>query len=159
MNFGKLSSFRPIYVQFLSNFNSILVRLLIIVINGEPNLVHFCLFQADSLKKSLKGSGNGCSLDSKMQQVKELEDEVSFSHFIFHVRRHLYLIIPFLQMANVDREMAALGEERAEKSKRLNLKRMQHVSTLQQLSKFFLENEAVFLHIIADAILRSSKFF
>ena len=40
-------------------------------------LVHFCLFQADSLKKSLKGSGNGCSLDSKMQQVKELEDEVS----------------------------------------------------------------------------------
>ena len=41
-------------------------------------------------------------------------------------------------MANVDREMAALGEERAEKSKRLNLKRMQHVSTLQQLSKFFL---------------------
>ena len=41
-------------------------------------LVHFCLFQADSLKKSLKGSGNGCSLDSKMQQVKELEDEVSF---------------------------------------------------------------------------------
>ena len=45
---------------------------------------------------------------------------------------------PFLQMANVDREMAALGEERAEKSKRLNLKRMQHVSTLQQLSEFFL---------------------
>ena len=41
-------------------------------------------------------------------------------------------------MANVDREMAALGEERAEKSKRLNLKRMQHVSTLQQLSEFFL---------------------
>ena len=41
-------------------------------------------------------------------------------------------------MAIVDREMAALGEERAEKSKRLNLKRMQHVSTLQQLSKFFL---------------------
>ena len=109
-----------------------------------PNLVHFCLFQADSLKKSLKGSGNGCSLDSKMQQVKELEDEVSFSHFIFHVRRHLYLIIPFLQMANVDREMAALGEERAEKSKRLNLKRMQHVSTLQQLSKFFLHIFTVF---------------
>ena len=62
-------------------------------------------------------------------------------------------------MANVDREMAALGEERAEKSKRLNLKRMQHVSTLQQLSKFFRENEAVFLHIIADAIFRSSQFF
>ena len=40
-------------------------------------------------------------------------------------------------MASVDREMAALGEERAEKSKRLNLKRMQHVSTLQQLSKYF----------------------
>ena len=40
-------------------------------------------------------------------------------------------------MASVDREMAALGEERAEKSKRLNLKRMQHVSTLQQLSKSF----------------------
>lgn len=35
--------------------------------------------QADSIKKSLKGgSGNngGCSLDSKMQQVKELEEEV-----------------------------------------------------------------------------------
>ena len=43
-------------------------------------------FQADSLKKSLKGSsgngGGGCSLDSKMQQVKELEDEVKdFSKF------------------------------------------------------------------------------
>ena len=39
-----------------------------------------CLFQADSLKKSLKGSsgnGGGCSLDSKMQQVKELEEEVN----------------------------------------------------------------------------------
>ena len=47
-------------------------------------------------------------------------------------------------MANVDREMAALGEERAEKSKRLNLKRMQHVSTLQQLSKFFLHIIKVF---------------
>ena len=38
-------------------------------------------FQADSLKKSLKGSsgngGGGCSLDSKMQQVKELEEEVT----------------------------------------------------------------------------------
>ena len=46
-------------------------------------------------------------------------------------------------MANVDREMAALGEERAEKSKRLNLKRMQHVSTLQQLSKFLFSKFAL----------------
>ena len=37
-------------------------------------------------------------------------------------------------MAAVDRELAILGEERQEKSRRLNLKRMQHVSTLQQLS-------------------------
>jgi len=73
------------------------------------------VLKADSLKKSLKGSssnGGGCSLDSKMQQVKELEEE----------------------MAVVDRELEALGEEREEKSRRLNLKRMQHISTLQQLS-------------------------
>lgn len=41
-------------------------------------LISFFFLQADSIKKSLKGgSGSGgCSLDSKMQQVKELEDEV-----------------------------------------------------------------------------------
>ena len=42
----------------------------------------------------------------------------------------------FFQMAVVDRELEALGEEREEKSRRLNLKRMQHISTLQQLSNF-----------------------
>ena len=51
-------------------------------------------------------------------------------------------------MANVDREMAALGEERAEKSKRLNLKRMQHVSTLQQLSEFFLWKLFFLCHVL-----------
>lgn len=38
------------------------------------NFFYYFFFQADSLKKSLK-SGSG-SLDTKLQQVKELEDEV-----------------------------------------------------------------------------------
>ena len=50
----------------------------------------------------------------------------------------LIIFISFFQMAVVDRELEALGEEREEKSRRLNLKRMQHISTLQQLSNFFL---------------------
>ena len=39
------------------------------------------LLQADSIKKSLK-SGSGGSLDSKLQQVKELEEEVSSQLFL-----------------------------------------------------------------------------
>ena len=48
----------------------------------------------------------------------------------------LTISFSFFQMAVVDRELEALGEEREEKSRRLNLKRMQHISTLQQLSNF-----------------------
>ena len=50
------------------------------------------------------------------------------------VLQHTFSLLSF-QMAAVDRELANLSEERQEKSRRLNLKRMQHVSTLQQLSK------------------------
>lgn len=46
-----------------------------------------------------------------MNQVRELEDEV----------------------AAVDREIASVGEEREQNLKKLNLKRVQHVTTLQQL--------------------------
>ena len=48
-------------------------------------------------------------------------------------------------MAVVDRELEALGEEREEKSRRLNLKRMQHISTLQQLSKYNLYTYHVYM--------------
>ena len=51
------------------------------------------------------------------------------------VLQHTFSLLSF-QMAAVDRELANLSEERQEKSRRLNLKRMQHVSTLQQLSKW-----------------------
>jgi hypothetical protein len=41
----------------------------------------------------------------------------------------------FLQVAVVDRELGILGEEREQNSRKLNLKRVQHVTTLQQLGK------------------------
>ncbi len=50
----------------------------------------------------------------------------AFSHVFIHF---------YKQVAIVDRELVMLSHEREEKSRRLNLKRMQHVSTLQQLSK------------------------
>ena len=39
------------------------------------------------------------------------------------------------QVAVVDRELGILGEEREQNSRRLNLKRVQHVTTLQQLGE------------------------
>ena len=39
------------------------------------------------------------------------------------------------QVAVVDRELGILGEEREQNSRRLNLKRAQHVTTLQQLGE------------------------
>ena len=67
------SLFRPLLIfEFQMPF---LLKRMFLLHNFLP-----CLFQADSLKKSLKGSsgnGGGCSLDSKMQQVKELEEEVN----------------------------------------------------------------------------------
>ena len=66
-------------------------------------------FQADSLKKSLKGSsgngGGGCSLDSKMQQVKELEEEVK------NKKKYCRILSRFLVLTNLARvfEMLIFG--------------------------------------------------
>ena len=69
-----------LYSLFASTFDILISNA--ICIKGCFCYIIFYLvfFQADSLKKSLKGSsgnGGGCSLDSKMQQVKELEEEVN----------------------------------------------------------------------------------
>lgn len=66
------------------------------------------VLKVDNLQKSLKTGGK---LEGQLQQVRELEEEV----------------------ANVDRELAVLGEEREQNSRRLNSKRVQHVTSLQQL--------------------------
>lgn len=45
---------------------------------------------------------------------------------------HIFFSLDF-QVAQVDRELGLLGDEREAKSRKLNQKRVQHVSTLQQL--------------------------
>ena len=55
-------------------FHRTCFKFIFCLLNGYLIFLLVFFFQADSLKKSLK-SGSG-SLDTKLQQVKELEDEV-----------------------------------------------------------------------------------
>jgi hypothetical protein len=56
-----------------------------------------------------------------------------FSQTIFSLKIFTHFFLS--QVAVVDRELGILGEEREQNSRKLNLKRVQHVTTLQQLGK------------------------
>jgi hypothetical protein len=95
------------------------------------------------LKSPSSSNESPAAIQTKLQQVKELEEEVNV---IFHLLMYSQYNQIFIQVAQVDRELGLLGDEREAKSRKLNQKRVQHVSTLQQLGmKYFLSFLANFL--------------